>query len=114
MTLWAFESLPVLPAPRRKTLFAADHAANDSGDDPRAWITHFPVSVGDDGSPNSVVQAIFYTVPSAETRLRQMAHPSTSFVSGNLCYSWATLTLLGRAVHCNVGRPALWVFPPSA
>ena len=29
-------------------------------------------------------------------------------------YSWATLTLLGRAMHCNVGRPALWVFPPAA
>ena len=32
----------------------------------------------------------------------------------NLYYSWATLTLLGRAVHCNVGQPALWVLPPSA
>ena len=41
------------------------------------------------------------------------------FVPGNLArdnlyYSWATCTLLGRAVHCNAGRPALWVFPPSA
>ena len=41
------------------------------------------------------------------------------FVAGNLArsnlyYSWASFTLLGRAVHCNVGRPSLWVFPPSA
>jgi len=119
MTLWAFASLLVLPALSRKAVFAADHAATDSGHDPRAWITRFPALVGEDGSPNAVVQAIFYPVPSAETRLRQMAHPSTGFVSGNLArsnlyYSWATFTLLGRAVHCNVGRPALWVFPPSA
>ena len=37
-----------------------------------------------------------------------------SLARSNLYYSWATLTLLGRAVHCNVRRPALWVFPPLA
>jgi hypothetical protein len=52
-------------------------------------------------------------------RLRQLGQPSTGFIPGNLArsnlyYSWATFTLLGRAVHCNVGRPSLWVFPPSA
>jgi hypothetical protein len=119
MTLWTFVSLLVLPALSRKAVFAADHAATDSGHDPRAWITRFPALVGEDGSPNAAVQSIFYPVPSAETRLRQMDHPSNGFVGGNLArsnlyYSWATFTLLGRAVHCNVGRPALWVFPPSA
>ena len=48
-----------------------------------------------------------------------LANPAAGFVPGNLArnnlyYSWAAFTLLGRAVHCNVGRPALWVFPPSA
>lgn len=119
MTLWAFASLLVLPALSRNAVFAADRAATGPGHDPRAWITRFPALVGEDGSPDAVVQAIFYPVPSAETRLRRMVHPSTGFVSGNLArsnlyYSWATFTLLGRAVHCNVGRPALWVFPPSA
>ena len=119
MTLWAFASLLVLPTLSRRAVFAADHAATGPGHDPRAWITRFPALVGEDGSADAAVQAIFYPVPSAETRLRQMAHPSTGFVSGNLArsnlyYSWATFTLLGRAVHCNVGRPALWVFPPSA
>jgi hypothetical protein len=119
MTLWAFASLLVLPALSRKAVFAADRAAADSGLDPRAWITRFPDLVGEDGSPNAAVQTIFYPVPSAEMRLRQLGHPSTGFVPGNLArsnlyYSWATFTLLGRAVHCNVGRPTLWVFPPSA
>ncbi len=119
MTLWTFASLLVLPALSRKAVFAADHAAAESGHDPRAWITSFPDLVGEDGSPNAAVQTIFYPIPSTELRLRQLDHPSAGFVPGNLArsnlyYSWATFTLLGRAVHCNVGRPALWVFPPSA
>ena len=118
MTLWAFASLLVLPALSRKAVFAADRAAADSGHDPHAWITRFPALVGEDGSRNAAVQTIFYPVPSVEMRLRQLDHPSTGFVPGNLArsnlyYSWATFTLLGRAVHCNVGRPALWVFPPA-
>ncbi len=119
MTLWTFASLLVLPALSRKAVFAADRAAADSGHDPRAWITRFTDLVGEDGSPNAAVQAIFYPVPSTELRLRQLGHPSTGVVPGNLArsnlyFSLATFTLLGRAVHCNVGRPALWVFPPSA
>jgi hypothetical protein len=119
MTLWAFASLLALPAVSRKAVFAADRAAADSGHDPHAWITRFPELIGEDGSPNAAVQTIFYPVPSAEMRLRQLGQPSPGFVPGNLArgnlyYSWATFTLLGRAVHCNVGRPALWVFPPSA
>jgi len=119
MTLWSFASLLVLPALSRKSIVAADRAAADSGHDPRAWITRFPDLVGEDGSPNAAVQTIFYPVPSTEVRLRQLQHSTSGFIPGNLArsnlyYSWATFTLLGRAVHCNVGRPALWVFPPSA
>jgi hypothetical protein len=119
MTLWTFGSLLVLPALSRAAVFAADRAAAGSGLDCRGWINRFPDLVGEDGSANAAVQTVFYPVPSAEMRLRQLAQPSTGFVWGNLArnnlyYSWATLTLLGRAVHCNVGRPALWVFPPSA
>ncbi len=119
MTLWAFASLLVLPSVSRKAVFAADRAAAESGHDPRAWITRFPDLVGEDGSSNDAVQAIFYPVPSAERRLGRLGRPTTGLIPGNLArnnlyYSWATFTLLGRAVHCNAGRPALWVFPPSA
>ena len=119
MTLWAFGGLLVLPACSRPAVFAADRASAEAGHDPRAWITRFPSLVGEDGSSISAVQTIFYPVPSASLRLRQFDQPLSGFVPGNLArsnlyYSWATLTLLGRAVHCNVGRPPLWVFPPSA
>lgn len=119
MTIWAFGALLLLPTLSRNAVFAADRFAADSGHDPRSWITHFPEAVGEDGSTGSVVQAIFYPIPSAAMRLRHLKQPHSQIILGNLArsnlyFSWATLTLLGRAVHCNVGQPALWVFPPSA
>lgn len=119
MTLWTFGSLLVLPVLSRKSVFAADRAVADFGHDPKPWIALFPHLLGEDGSRHAVVQAIFYPVPSAGMRLHHLGRPSIGFGPGNLArsnlyYSWATLTLLGRAVHCNIGRPALWVFPPSA
>ena len=120
MTLWTFGSLLLLPTLSREVVFASDHAALTSGHDPRSWIAHFPGLVGEDGGSNPLVQNIFYPVPSSQRRLQELAGPPRAgFVPGNLArsnlyYSWAACTLLGRAVHCNVGRPALWVFPPSA
>ena len=119
MTLWTFGSLLILPAWSGQVVFAADRAAAESGLDPRPWITQFANWVGEDGSSRSGVQKIFYPIPSKTRRLRALETPWVDFIPGslarsNLYYSWATLTPLGRAVHCNVGRPALWVFPPSA
>ena len=119
MTLWAFVSLLVLPSLSRKAVFAADRAVVDAGHDPRVWIARFPTLVGEDGGSNATIQTIFYPVPSAEMRRLHLEKPTAGFVPGNLArgnlyYSWSTFTMLGRAVHCNVGRPPLWVFPPSA
>ncbi len=123
MTLWTFGSLLLLPSLSRGAVFAADRAALAGGHDPRPWIRRFPSVVGEDGGGGSdLVQTIFYPVPSAARRLERLEKPAAAaagFAPGNLArdnlyYSWATCTLLGRAVHCNAGRPALWVFPPSA
>jgi len=61
---------------------------------------------------------VFYPIPSAQERLRALGKAPALPVIGNvartnLFLSLATLTLLGRCVHCNAGRPELWVFPPS-
>jgi hypothetical protein len=119
MTLWTFLSLLVMPSLSRGAVFAGDRAAADVGADPRSWIRRFPQFTGEDGSPRAAIQSIFYPIPSAQLRLERLAHPQPGFVTGNLArsnlyYSWASFTLLGRAVHCNVGRPSLWVFPPAA
>jgi hypothetical protein len=119
MTLWTFLSLLVMPTVSRGAVFAADRAAADAGTDPRGWIKLFPQFTGEDGSSRAAIQNIFYPIPSVQTRLERLAYPPPRFVAGNLArsnlyYSWASFTLLGRAVHCNVGRPSLWVFPPSS
>ena len=120
MTLWTFGSLLLLPSLSRAAVFAADRAALAAGYDPRGWIVRFPGLVGEDGGTSTLVQTIFYPIPSTARRLGQLeAKSDDGLVCGNLAranlyYSWAGCTLLGRAVHCNVGRPALWVFPPFA
>lgn len=117
MTLWTFASLLVLPVLGRGTVFAADRAAAEAGLDPSQWIRLFPKLTGEDGNSKAALQNIFYPIPSAELRLRLLRESRQWVVlgpvaRGNLYYSLAGLTLLGRSVHCNVGRPGLWVFPP--
>ncbi len=117
MTLWTFASLLVLPVLGRGTVFASDRAAADAGMDPSGWIRLFPKLTGEDGNSRAALQNIFYPIPSAELRLRSLGAKRGGLVlgpvaRGNLYYSLAGLTLLGRSVHCNVGRPGLWVFPP--
>lgn len=119
MTLWSFLGLLVLPGLSRFTVFAADQAAIANGLDPSQWIRRFPTWVGEDGSQSWWVETIFYPIPSADRRIESLGFLVRGPILGNLArsqlfYSLAGLTLLGRAVHCNVGRPALWVFPPSA
>lgn len=117
MTLWGFLGLLLLPSASRGAVFFLDHAAAVEDRDVAGWIQTFPRITGEDGSSKPLVQRVFYPVPSAAERLRHLgrrpAHPLFGNVArANLYLSLATLTILGRCVHCNVGRPELWVFPP--
>ena len=118
MTLWGFLGLLLLPTASRSAVFAADNAAAAQGCDAAAWIEMFPEITGEDGNAKTLVQRVFYPVPSARERLLRLGRAPALPVLGNvartnLYLSLATLTLLGRCVHCNVGRPELWVFAPS-
>lgn len=118
MTLWGFLGLLILPGISRSSVFAADRAAAARGLDVESWIQSFPNITGEDGNPGALVQRVFYPIPSAGERLSRLAASKHLPILGNvartnLFLSLATLTILGRCVHCNVGRPELWVFPPS-
>jgi len=118
MTLWGFVGLLILPALSRSTVFGADRAAAANGCDVQSWIREVPAITGEDGSSKMLLQRIFYPIPSTGERLRHLETHAGLPVLGNvartnLFLSLATFTLLGRCVHCNVGRPELWVFPPS-
>jgi hypothetical protein len=73
----------------------------------------------DEAERSPRVERIFHPVPSRGNRLRALtlrddrlrgAHQLTRLA---LFTSVATLSLLGRVVHCNIGRPALWVVYPG-
>jgi hypothetical protein len=118
MTLWGFFGLLVLPTFSRASVFGADRAAAARGLEIESWIHTFPSITGEDGNAKKVVQRVFYPIPSTEERLRGLARETRLPILGNvartnLFLSLATLTILGRCVHCNAGRPELWVFPPT-
>jgi len=118
MTLWAFVGLLLLPSLSRSAVLSADQALAAKGLDAAGWIRRFPQITGEDGNAKTLNQRIFYPIPSAAERLSHLAAPTQAPIFGNvaranLFLSLATLTILGRCVHCNVGRPELWIFPPS-
>jgi hypothetical protein len=118
MTIWGFVGLLLLPSASRGSVHSSDRAAAAEGSDVTGWIQAFPEIVGENGSRNSLVQRIFYPIPSAAERLSGLDTGRALPVLGNvartnLYLSLSTLTPLGRCVHCNVGRPELWVFAPS-
>jgi hypothetical protein len=117
MTLWGFLSLLVLPSLSRSAVFGADRAAKIAGQQVGNWIQKYPGITGEDGNASGVCQRIFYPIPSTRERLAAPESAARGPLLGNvaranLFLSLATLTVLGRCVHCNVGRPELWVFPP--
>ena len=66
----------------------------------------------------ALVETIFHPIPSVENRLDEAAdaapRPGYWDAARTAIFLGSTgLGLLGRAVHCNCGRPSLWVFLPS-
>ncbi|MEL7472867.1 MAG: hypothetical protein AAGK04_06060 [Planctomycetota bacterium] len=119
-TLWSFVGLLLLP-----TLSRAGVASVD-----RRWRAR----VGDDSAIDGViraldrlqddepvrasgVEAIFHPVPSVANRgasaLVSRWPGCLDAARTSVFLGLAGLGFLGRAVHCNCGRPALWVWLPS-
>ncbi|WP_217921447.1 hypothetical protein [Miltoncostaea oceani] len=123
MTLWSFLGLLVLPTPSRRAVLAADRAAVAGGVDPveLAGVLRALDAVGDDEPRRGrLVETVFHPVPSLERRLAALDAPdgpglpqAWNAARTTLYLSWAGLGLVSRAVHCNSGRPALWVFLPG-
>ncbi|MDY6779006.1 MAG: hypothetical protein SV760_00340 [Halobacteria archaeon] len=70
---------------------------------------------GEEGSRG--VESVFYPIPSIEERTRRLGEGSTTGAWNcarvRLFLSWAGLDFLSRSVHCNVGKPGVWVFLPA-
>jgi len=119
-TLWSFVELLTLPTPSRCGVAEVDERLLAEGF-PRETVESTARRLDDlqDGERDrpSVVETIFHPVPSLERRLRgphalgRRGYWDAARTSVYL--SLAGLGLLGRAVHCNCGRPALWGFLPT-
>ena len=120
VSLWSFLGLLILPSLSQKATLLADISWKNED---RNKITHLITNLDhfQDSEPRRKpqIQKIFHPIASVELRL-QALEKNEKISKGTwhiarycLYYSWSILSLLGRAVHCNVGRSHLWVFLPS-
>ena len=119
-TLWSFLGLLTLPTLSRRGVIEIDERAQTEGYSTNLMrLNTERLDRLQDGEPvrPSVVEAIFHPVPSVESRLEgPRSHQVRGFWDAartTIYLSLAGLGLLGRAVHCNCGRPSLWVFLPT-
>ncbi len=122
-TLWAFLGVLVLPTLSRRAVFQGDAHAVSSGQEVSLLAEALKTLDRDqDGEfrRGQAVETVFHPIPSAARRIEKLetrdAPPNlaTWHVARTALYlSWANLSLLSRAVHCNIGRPEVWVFLPS-
>lgn len=120
-TLWSFVGLLLLPTISRRGVYEADRHVLQNGirrDDLEAVIRKLDRLQEDEPVRPNGVESIFHPVPSVENRLRVTMQPNLGrgayhAVRMALPLSWCCLGLLSRAVHCNCGRPSVWVMLPG-
>jgi hypothetical protein len=120
-TLWSFLGLLLLPSLSRPAVFAADRYARAHGapaDALRHAIAEIDQWQEDEPRRGRWLERIFHPIPSVDNRLRSLETSASSPGAWHaarmaLFLSWANFGMLSRAVHCNSGRPELWVLYPS-
>ena len=119
-SLWSFLGLLTLPTLSRRGVIEIDERVQSEGYTAQLMRTNTErLDQLQDGEPMrpSLVETIFHPVPSVENRLEgPRSHQVVGFWDAartSIYLSVAGIGLLGRAVHCNCGRPALWVFLPT-
>jgi hypothetical protein len=119
-TLWSFLGLLLLPTPSRRGVYELDSIARKLGVSPDEFahtVRELDQLQDDEPVRPTGVEVVFHPVPSAEARIRQFREPREFLGAWNaaryaLFLSWPCLGFLNRAVHCNSGRPELWVMLP--
>lgn len=124
-TLWAFVGVLVLPTPSRIGVFTADRyaLAEGVGSTLARAVERLERDQDDEPSRSKGVETVFHPIPSVERRVAALTGAASPPQAERwapwhtarlaLYLSWANLSWLSRAVHCNIGRPEVWVFLPS-
>jgi hypothetical protein len=119
-TLWMFLGLLVLPTLSRQASFAIDHRvlARGAGETAlKGLLSKLDKMQDDEPERSALIETIFHPVPSVGRRGVSLAPPRPPLAwhaaRMMLFLSWGCAGLLSRSVHCNVGRPELWVMLPT-
>ena len=118
-SLWAFVGLLTLPSLSRRAALRVDYRLQQEGVDPedlRKLALTLDRLQDDEPERHPWIERVFHTIPSAATRRPQAGQVGEAFwdVGRTSVYlGISSISLLSRAVHCNVGRPALWVWLPT-
>ncbi|MFK7788332.1 MAG: hypothetical protein AB8C95_02415, partial [Phycisphaeraceae bacterium] len=118
-TLWSFAGLLVLPTLSRDAVYQIDQQLIADGIAPER-LDHLTAALDQmqDGEPvrPGWVEAIFHPVPSVTKRQSRGRAGRLAFwdiARTSVYLGIGAGSLLTRSVHCNVGRPALWVWLPT-
>lgn len=120
-TLWSFLGLLLLPPPSQRGVFSGDAFALRQGAAAQTLetvIQRLDRDQDDEPARERGIETYFHPIPSVERRLALLDAGGSRAVG---CWhgarmaiylSWAGVSFLSRAVHCNCGRPDVWVFLP--
>ena len=118
-SLTSFIGLLVLPKPSQNAVLQLDDAISKDGnrDNLVAAIRALAGIQDDEKTRHTAVQLIFHPIPSVSLRTGMSINGTRQFAAWNaarlaIFLSWAGLSFVSRAVHCNVGRPDVWVLLP--
>ncbi len=120
-TLWNFIGLLLLPATSQRGVFGGDTFALRHGAKKQtleAIIAQLDTYQDDEVSRVPGVETYFHPIPSVERRLTLLDAGGSAEIGAwhgarmAIYLSWAGGSFLSRAVHCNCGRPDVWVFLP--
>lgn len=117
-TLWSFAGLLVLPTLSRRASRKIDRRLIEQGVDPSDLSTlasALDAMQDDEPSRPKWIERVFHPIPNVASRNSERA--SCRFAAWDVARTSAYLGIsglspLGRAVHCNSGRPSLWVYLP--
>jgi len=121
-TLWMFVGVLLLPSLSRPIVYNADSiaAARLGRDAVARAVRQLDAWQDDEAERSPGVELIFHPVPSRGNRERALQRTPQRTLGGahqltrlSLFSALAAGSLLGRVVHCNIGRPSLWAVYPG-
>ena len=122
-TLWSFLGVLALPTLSRRAVFQGDALAASTGQEVSLLTEALKTldrDQDDEFRRGQAVETVFHPIPSVARRTEKLEtrdtppNLTTWHVARTALYlSWANVSFLSRAVHCNIGRPEVWVFLPS-